>query len=229
MSANDFHELGERSEVPFHRVYRLDDHQAPADRRSASEDLLEVSQIVVRESPHRRARQHSAVVERPMGVAIEDYQVSGTEEGGDHGHVGRIAARIGDGPRCAHERRQTLLEVPVHACRPAEHARSAGVRAVVLDGGDARRLHARVVPQPQVAVGGQVDDGQPRIGDLVELRSSGRTKGSSLTDRSEVLPVVDRGKGRRTERHELRQGLEKTRRTPDKIMRPDIRAGRTGQ
>ncbi len=101
---------------------------------TVGQDGGEVLHVVVPEPDEPGAGKAAAVHDGCMIELVADDGVVASDDAGDGGDVGRVAAGEGDGGLSALEARQLRLELPMDGQRAREEPRAMSTGAVVGDG-----------------------------------------------------------------------------------------------
>jgi hypothetical protein len=150
----------QRRDVAVHREHAVgdDDPRPPAVLLEPPREMLDVA-VVVDEG--LGARQPAAVDQRGVVelVGVDDSAVARQpRQRADHAEVRQVSRAEQHRRLGALERRQRLLQPPVHGHRPGHQPGRAGTRAPAHRRVGRGLAHARVVGEPEVVVGAQQQD-----------------------------------------------------------------------
>ena len=155
MAVADLDEVAQGRGIAQDRVDRLDGDDDPPVGAGGQFDV-EGHRVVVREGGVRHARHASGVVQRRMGVGVEEDLSPATTECGQHSEVGGIPGGEGERARLPGQPAEGGLEVPVHRQRPGHQTAGGRRRAIAVEGLVSRSHDALVPREAKVVVRGEV-------------------------------------------------------------------------
>ena len=164
-------DLGERRDVAVHREDPVG-HDDPSAGTGCRDELrLEVGQVAVLVAEPLRLREPDAVDDRRVVELVADDRVVGAEEHLEHAAVRVEARREEDRVVVAQERRHPALELEVQLLRAADEPHAREAVAPLVETAVRGLDDARVVREPEVVVGAEVQHLAPGDLDLRGLRA----------------------------------------------------------
>ncbi len=150
-------DAGQRSEGPVHRKHAVrDDHPCPR-WRSLTEPRFKFRQIAVGVSKFLRLAQTDAVDDGGVIECIGNHGVRFAQQGLKKSAVGIETGGIQHRVLGAKKSGQARLQFPMNLLRAADEADRGHAKAIPVERLVRRLDHGRVIRQPQVIVGAQVD------------------------------------------------------------------------
>src|SRR5207248_9521190 len=133
---------------------------------------LEVRHVVVAITKALRLAKTDAVYDARVIQLVADHRVLFAEQRLEQAAVGVEAAAIKDGRVGLEKRRERRLESRVHALRAADEAHRRHPEPVAREAVPRRAGKARIVGEPEVIAGAEIDDPAPALElDLGGLRA----------------------------------------------------------
>ena len=110
---------------------------------------------------HGRAREERSVLGGLVVLPVEKHEVAWTDEHRHDAHVRYIARLDYPCAACALEQRDPALEFSDDRGPGRDLAGTTASNAELLDALDRGRSHSRIVAEPEVVIGGEVEAGDP--------------------------------------------------------------------
>ena len=153
-------EIADRSEVGDHTVHR--EHAIGGDQPVASvgslvQPLLQLGHVVVVVAQPSRLAQADAVDDRGMVEGIADHAILLVEDGLEETAVGIEARRVEDRVVGAEEPAELRFQLLVNGLRAADESNRGHAIAIGIERPACGLDHGRMISQPEVVVGAQVE------------------------------------------------------------------------
>jgi len=179
-------ELVDGADVAVHREDAIGDEElATGFVLDFLEKFFGVGNVFVTEDFDLRAREACAVDDACVVELVGEDEVVFAEDTGDGAGVGGEAGLEDDTGFDAFEGGDLFFKLHVDGHGSGDGADGAGARAVLLCGGDGGFFELRVVAEPEVVVGGEIDDALAVIGadgGLLVVEDTQLEEGSALTE-----------------------------------------------
>jgi hypothetical protein len=157
-------QLGQTGDVPFHAKNPVGHDELRLVGREGGQRLLQMLGVVVVIAVHLHLaaseayRQHDAVHDRGVVVAVAEHVLLAPQHGRDGPQVGQVAGRKNQGRLAPHEMGQAFFQLHVLGEGAVDQAGAGTAGTEALHRFLGRFLHARVHGQAQVVVGADHDD-----------------------------------------------------------------------
>ena len=161
----EFDQLGQRRAVAVHAEDRLRQDEHPRVGMLPPRPLemvLQLAQGIVREHPQHGSARPGGVHERSVAELVQDQDIVLVDDRPDGSGRRRVAAGERQRGLRALELSELFFQPAVRRPRAADQPRRPRADAVLVDGGLGGLAQERIIGQPEVIVGGEVD--QPSAG-----------------------------------------------------------------
>ena len=150
-------DLRQACDEAVHREHPVGGDEARARALRLAEAVLEFSHVTVGVAQPLRLAQADAVDDARVVEGVRDHRVALIEQRLEEAAVGVEAGGVEDHVLHAEEARQAALEFLVRLLGAADEAHRGHAVAAVIEGALRRSAHRRMVGEPEVVVGAQVD------------------------------------------------------------------------
>ena len=156
VAVGELADAGQRRDRAVHREHAVGHDEARARALGLAQPGFELAEVAVVVAQALRLRQADAVDDARVVERVRDDRVLLAGQRLEQAAVGVEAGRVEDGVLGAEEGREPALELAVHGLGPADEAHRGHAVAVAVERGVGRGDDRRVVREPEVVVGAEV-------------------------------------------------------------------------